>query len=82
MVGLAFLCGRDGWDVSGIYRRDFAGLERADDAVDLELAVDVGILLLDVGGFVDGGCHMSAFGQLIFWLLDGEIITEYTGQST
>lgn len=33
-------------------------MESAEDAIDLELAVDVGILLLDVGRAVDvGGSH-------------------------
>lgn len=43
--------------VSDTHRRDFARLEGADDAVDLELPVHVGLLLLDVGGFVDVWGH-------------------------
>ena len=35
------------------YRGDFAVLEGIDDSVDLELAVDIGLLDLNVGGFVD-----------------------------
>lgn len=40
------------------YRWDFAILEGADDTVELELAVDISLLLLDVGGLVDarGSC--------------------------
>lgn len=41
----------------GTYRGDLAGLESLEDAVNLKFAVDVGILLLDVGGLVDVGSH-------------------------
>lgn len=35
------------------YRRYFAQLKSAEDAVQLELSVDISLLLLRVGGFVD-----------------------------
>jgi len=35
------------------YRWDLASLEGSEHAIELELAVDIGLLLLDVGGFVD-----------------------------
>lgn len=39
------------------YRGDLAGLEGSVDAVQLKFAVDVGILLLEIGGLVDVGSH-------------------------
>jgi hypothetical protein len=39
------------------YRRSFAILECIEDAVELELAVDVILLLLDVDGLVDISSH-------------------------
>lgn len=43
--------------MSCTYRGDLALLEGGKDAVDLELAVDVGLLQLDVGRFVDVDRH-------------------------
>lgn len=40
------------------YRWDLAVLESVDDAVELELAVDIGLLHLDIGGLVDVGRHV------------------------
>lgn len=40
-------------------------LESADDAVSLELAVDIKLLLLCVGGFVDVGSHDVGYLELM-----------------
>jgi hypothetical protein len=45
---------KNGW---GTYRGDLSALESADNAVDLELAVDIGLLLLLDDGSVDVGRH-------------------------
>lgn len=37
------------------YRRYFAQLKSIEDAVELQLAVDIGLFLLRVGRFIDGG---------------------------
>ena len=43
------------------YRGDLAVLERAHDAIKLELSVDIGLLLLRVGGFVNVGSHCDDY---------------------
>ncbi len=47
------------------YRGDLAGLEGLENAVDLKFAVDIGILLLDVGRLVDVGSHDCEFFRVV-----------------
>lgn len=52
------------------YRWNLASLESGDDAIKLKFAVDVGLLLLGVGRFVDVGRHGWGIVTIVFGLFD------------